>query len=157
MSMQPPYGGAEPPGSEGEGPGYAGVQAPPAAPSPPPSYPSAYVPAPPDESGAGLATTGLVFGILTLLLPVIGVALAAARFPRFAGLAVLATVPVGIVGVVLSAFGLGGAPRHRSAIAGLILSILGLVFGLAILGLGLVALNALRMHGMPPIRRRLLP
>lgn len=127
MGMQPPYGN---------------VQAPPE--SAPPSPPLT----PPTESGGGLATTGLVFGILTLLLPVVGVVLLALlRMPRLGDLTVLAAVPVGVVGVVLSALGLGSTLRRRSAIAGLILSIIGLIFALALVGLGLMLAGAMRLHG----------
>jgi hypothetical protein len=108
--------------------------------------------APPPDGGGGLAVTGLIFGILTLLLPVTGAVLVLARFPLISRLTILATVPFGIIGVVLSALGLGSALRRRSALAGLILSVLGLLFGLTLLGMGLAALSGLRMHGVPPIR-----
>lgn len=157
MSVQPPFARDETPDREGLSPGYGGVQAPPAAPSPPPgNLPVA--PPPQSESGGGMAATGLVFGIITLVLPVVGAVLLRMRFPGLGGLSILATVPAGIIGVVLSALGLGSLLRRRSAIAGLILSVLGLIFGLAVLAGGLAALYAFRVHGgLPPIRHPLRP
>jgi hypothetical protein len=156
VGMQPPFGGEEPSGREGLTPGYGGVQSPPFAPGPPPGYvPAGYAPVAPDSSG-GLAVAGLIFGIIALLLPVLGMALLLSRLPGLGGLAIVAAVPIGIAGVVLSALGLGSTLHRRSAIAGLILSILGIVFALAVVGRGLLIVHALRMRG-PRFRHPFLP
>jgi hypothetical protein len=105
------------------------------------------------DTGGGLAGGGLIFGIIALVLPVLGVGMSLGRAPRLAELLVLTSVPIGIIGVVLSALGLGSRLRQRSAIAGLMLAILGLLFGLALIVLAVVVLHSVRLHGIVPVRR----
>jgi hypothetical protein len=154
MAWQPPAGGEGAPGYESAELGRGSVQAPALAAGPPPAYPPQRAPSTqPVDTGGGLAVGGLIVGIIALVLPVLGVGIVLGRAPRLAELLVLTSVPIGIIGVVLSALGLGSRLRQRSAIAGLILAILGLLFGLALIVLAVVVLHSLRLHGIVPVRR----
>lgn len=176
MSTQPPYGSdAQPPESWPTQPpggaygsysapagafppsvGYGSVQSPPGGSMPGQSYPPPMAPAPaaPRPQGGGLTVTGLVFGIVTMLCPILAVAFHLYSFPRAAALTLLATIPLGIIGIVLSAFGRGAAHRRGVATAGLVLSIIGIGLTLLLLLLGIIKLAALGPR-LPPHRRRI--
>ena len=89
---------------------YPSAQQPPMY--PPPGYP--YAPYPvmrQSEPGSGLAIAGLILGIIGVV-----------SFFVF-----YISVPVSIIGIVLSALGRRSASRHTMAIWGLVLSIIGLL------------------------------
>lgn len=121
MSMQPPLGN-EPttPLVEGTISPYPPSSAPPGQGSPP--APAAAAPA--DRDG-GLALAGLILALLSMACLIGGIGLVLFRHaPGLAALLLFWGMPLGVMGVVLSAIGRGSVRWHGSAIAGLVLSTL---------------------------------
>ena len=155
MESQPPVDGAPASGGTAPDPRRGPWQSPSVAAVVPSGYgPFAVTTAEPPDTGGRLAVSGLISGIISLVLPVLSVGFLLSRAPHLGELLILASVLVGIIGVLLSALGLGARWRRRSALAGLILSIVGLVFSLALLVLALSLLGSLRIHSPLPLRRR---
>lgn len=122
--------------------------------------------------GGGLAIAGLVLALLSMACLIAGIGLVLFRHaPGLAALTLFWGMPIGVIGIVLSAVGVAAANRRGSGTAGLVVSTLAVVFiALFLLG-GLAAAgargvpNRLRPHpriqpqgnGMPPIVRLQAP
>lgn len=102
--------------------------------APPPMAPRPMTAAAPTgDSGGGLAVTGLIFAIVAMLVPLLALFAAFGRFPGLTVLLLIATIPVAIIGIVLSAVGRSSVRRHGSATAGLVLGIVALVLAVGVL------------------------
>ncbi len=96
--------------------------------SPGPSYPSQQVMAPQRQTNNGMAITGMILGIISLVL-----------------LCCWYGIPFNILGLVFSIIGLSQIKKNPNqqgkgmALAGLICSIISIVAGMAMLALGLAS------------------
>ncbi len=149
----PPMPPAPEPGASYAGAGTAPVMVAP----PPPATPFPLAPASANGDG-GLAITGLVFGIIAMLGPVFALIAAFLRFPALAGLLLVITIPIAIIGIVLSVVGRSSLLRRGSATAGWMLSTIALVLAIGVLLFTLAGFHATapgRFRNPP--RRRPVP
>lgn len=138
MSSQPPFGhDADPPTVEGSLGAY-----PPAG--PPPAPPQMPIAAPADRGrSGGMAPAGLVLALVSMACLIAGIGVVLFRHaPGVAAVLLFWGMPLGVIGIVLSAVGHASAPWRGSGTAGLILSSLAVGLTALFLLAGLAAASA---------------
>lgn len=156
MSSQPPYGNdTDPPTIDAT---YAAYPPPGAQPPMPPHIAPATPARAGGVGGGGLAIAGLILALLSMACLIAGIGLVLFRHtPGLAALILFWGLPIGVIGIVLSAVGVAAANRRGSGTAGLVVSTLAVAFiALFLLG-GLAAASARGVPNRLRPRQRLQP